>query len=186
MDSNILLTGIFIFLARICDVSVGTVRTIVTVQGRMVVAFCLGLIEITVWIYVASTVMLQLKDSPILVAFYALGFATGNVVGIFVERKLAFGLIVLRVITSKAGNTIAERLREMGQPVTVFIGEGMLGPVLELYIVCRRRDLNLILQVVLEEDESAFYITEQARDVSKILRPFAQQQTGWHAVFKKK
>jgi len=59
------------------------------------------------------------KEYPILIIFYAFGYATGNVVGILAERKLAFGLIILKVITKKAGKSMADRLREMGQPVTV-------------------------------------------------------------------
>ena len=90
-EYNIIVTGIFVFFARICDVSIGTIRTIVTVQGRTAIAFGLGLIEITIWILVVSTVITQVKEQPILIAFYAFGYATGNFIGIIVERKLAFG-----------------------------------------------------------------------------------------------
>jgi len=186
MNMNILITGLLIFLARICDVSLGTIRTIVTVQGRTGVAFVLGFLEILIWITVVSAVVHKIKELPILALFYALGFATGNVVGIMVERKIAFGFIVLRVITRDAGKTIADRLRKLGQMVTTFVGEGMFGPVTELYIVCRRRDLKWILPIVKEEDPETFYIIEQARDVSKVLRPIYQPVTGWRAIFKKK
>jgi uncharacterized protein YebE (UPF0316 family) len=91
IDLNILLTGLLIFFARICDVSIGTVRTIVTVQGRTVIAFFLAIFEIVIWITVASAVIHQIKEQPVLVLFYAFGFAKGNVVGIIFERKLAFG-----------------------------------------------------------------------------------------------
>jgi hypothetical protein len=80
---------------------------------------------------VAGTVINQIKEQPILVVFYALGYATGNVVGIKVEGKLAFGLIILRVISRTAGDQIAVTLRGFGQPVTKFEGEGMKGPVVE-------------------------------------------------------
>ena len=186
INVNILITGLLIFIARICDVSLGTIRTIVTVQGRTGIAFVLGFLEILIWITVVSTVVYKIKELPILSLFYALGFASGNAVGIMVERKIAFGFIVLRVITRNAGKTIADHLRKLGQTVTSFVGEGMHGPVSELYIVCRRRDLKWILPIVKKEDPNAFYITEQARDVSKVLRPICQPITGWRAVFKKK
>lgn len=186
MDSQIFLTGILIFFARICDVSMGTVRTIVTVHGRTAIAFFLGILEVIIWILVVSTVVTQIKDSPILILFYALGFATGNVVGIMVERKIAFGFLVLRVITAQRGDAMAQRLRAMGQPVTTFIGQGMRGPVQELYVVCRRRDLKRLLPAIKEIDPDAFYITEQARDVSKVLRPVNTPITGWRAILKKK
>jgi uncharacterized protein YebE (UPF0316 family) len=185
-DLDTWLTGTLIFLARICDVSLGTVRTIVTVQGRSVVAFFLAIFEILIWIAVVSTVVQKVGDQPILAVFYAFGFATGNILGIAVERRIALGFMVLRVFTRAAGRTMAERLRALGQPVTVFQGEGMRGPVDELYVACRRRDLKRILEIVNEEDSESFYITEMARDVRKAIRPLAMDFTGWRAVFKRK
>ena len=170
IDVNTLVTGLLIFAARIADVSLGTVRIIVTVQGRRVISFFLGICELLIWITVVSTVIHQIKDQPVLALFYAFGYATGNVVGINLERKLALGFIILRVITRTAGKSLADRIRAMGQPVTVFRGEGMQGPVDELYIACRRRDLQRILAVVKKEDPDAFYITEMARDVSNGVR----------------
>jgi uncharacterized protein YebE (UPF0316 family) len=185
-EVNTLMTGVLIFLARICDVSLGTVRTIITVQGRSVIAFFLAIFEILIWIAVVSTVVQKVADQPILAVFYALGFATGNIVGIAVERKIALGFMVLRVFTRSAGQPMTERLRAMGQPVTVFHGEGMRGPVDELYIACRRRDVGKLLEIVNAEDPEAFYITEMARDVCRSIRPLSTECGGWRSVFKRK
>ena len=178
-DPVVFMTGLAVFCARICDVSIGTVRTIVTVQGRSVLAFSLAVFEVTIWITVISTVITQVKDVPILVVFYSLGYATGNVVGIMVEKKLAFGFIILKVFSHFHGNSMAEYFRQLGQPVTVFEGEGLQGPVLELYIVCRRRDLRWMIPKVYELDSEAFYVVEQARDVSKVLKPVCTPLGGW-------
>jgi uncharacterized protein YebE (UPF0316 family) len=186
LDWDLLATGLLVFVSRVGDVSIGTIRTIMTVQGRTAVSFCLAVIEISIWITVVSTVILKVQAQPFLVIFYAFGFATGNVIGILVERKLAFGIIILRVITRSRGIPMADRLRELGQQVTLFTGEGMRGPVNELYIACRRRDLKWILPIVKSEDPDAFYITEQARDVSRVLRPVATPVGGWRASLKKK
>jgi uncharacterized protein YebE (UPF0316 family) len=185
-DPHILLTGVIIFLARICDVSIGTIRTIVTVQGRTAIAFTLAIFEISIWVTVVSAVINQIKDQPLLVVFYAFGYATGNVVGIMVERKLAFGTMILRIITRNAGSEIANHLRQKGQPVTIFHGEGMRGPVNELYIACRRRDMKWILPEVQRLDPRLFYVIEQARDMSRVLKPIATPLGGWRATDKRK
>jgi uncharacterized protein YebE (UPF0316 family) len=135
---------------------------------------------------VVSTVIHQIKDKPILALFYAFGYATGNVVGINLERRLALGFIILRVITRTAGKLLADCIRAMGQPVTIFRGEGMRGPVDELYIACRRRDLKRILAVVRKEDPAAFYITEMARDVSNGVRLPYFLLNGRRSVLKRK
>ncbi|MCB2148415.1 MAG: DUF2179 domain-containing protein [Deltaproteobacteria bacterium] len=185
-EPHILLTGVIIFLARICDVSIGTIRTIVTVQGRTAIAFTLAIFEISIWVTVVSAVINQIKDHPLLVIFYAFGYATGNVVGIMVERKLAFGTMILRIITRSAGPEIATYLRQKGQPVTIFHGEGMRGPVNELYIACRRRDLKWILPEVQRLDPRLFYVIEQARDMSRVLKPVSTALGGWRSTDKRK
>ena len=81
---------------------------------------------------------------------------------------------------------MAEKVREVGFGVTTFLGEGLSGPVTMLYVVCRRRDLQRVIQIARSVEPDAFYITEQAGSVSKIYRPFTPSPTGWRAIFKKK
>jgi uncharacterized protein YebE (UPF0316 family) len=185
LTSETILIGVFIFFARVVDVSLGTLRTISIVHGRTKVAFLVGFIEIAIWLTVISTTVQKISEAPLLGIFYALGFSTGSVVGIKLERRLALGDIVLRVISPKLGRTMAEVIRAAGFAVTTFQGEGKSGSVIELYIVCRRKDLNRVLEVVRGIEPDAFYITEPAGLVSKVFRPM-YQPTGWRAVFKRK
>jgi uncharacterized protein YebE (UPF0316 family) len=186
LDSVTLITGILVFLARVTDVTMGTVRTISIVQGRTKTAFILGFFEVSMWLVVISAVVQKIMDKPILGVFYALGFSTGSVVGIMLERRIGSGHLTLRVISAHKGKELTDNLREAGYGVTVFKGEGLSGPVSLLYIVSRRKDLIRILPMVKAIDPGAFHITEQVGDVSKVCAPFVQQPTGWRAVFKKK
>jgi len=183
---HILIYGLLIFLARVTDVSIGTIRTICIVQGRTLSAFCLAFLEISLWLIVISTVLDRIVAQPILGVFYALGFSTGNVVGIRLEKHMAFGCMILRVISTAHGKTIADKIRKNGYLVTTFQGEGKFGPVMEDYIVCRRRDLKRLLDLVQAVEPDAFYITEPAGAVSKVYRPIMQPVTGWRAALKKK
>jgi uncharacterized protein YebE (UPF0316 family) len=185
-EISTMLWGAGIFFSRIADVSAGTMRTIAIVHGRTVVAFFLGLIEISIWLVVVSAVIIQIGNEPLLGVFYALGFSTGNVVGIKLEKKLALGCVGVRIINRQNGHGMADELRDEGYRVTTFKGEGKKGPVHELYIACRRRDLTRLLLVVKNIDPEVFYVTEPAALVSKINRPFMQPATGWRSVFKKK
>lgn len=81
---------------------------------------------------------------------------------------------------------MAETLRAKGQPVTIFMGEGMRGPVAELYIASLRRDMKWILPEVKAKDPQAFYVLEAARDVSWVLKPTFAPLGGWRALSKRK
>ena len=183
-DIATILTGLMVFGARVLDVGLGTIRTITIVQGRTKIAFFLGFIEISIWLLVISTVIPRISGEPLLGLFYALGFATGNVIGIKMERRLAFGHLILRVITRH--EELADAIRETGLPVTTFSGQRMAGRGTELYIVCRRKDLKTIIGNVLAIDPEAFYLTEQAGSVNKMIRPFMSRKTGWRAIGKRK
>jgi len=183
---NIWLLGVIVFLARIVDVSLGTLRTISIVQGRTKVAFFLAFIETTVWLLVLSAVLPKVVESPVLGVFYAFGFASGNVVGILVEKRLAMGYINFRIITSKYAKEITSSLREKGFAVTNFEGEGKDGKVTEIYVATDRKHLPGLIKLVKKIEPEAFYIAEQAGIVSKIRRPTMVPATGWRAVQKKK
>ena len=103
----------------------------------------------------------HIREIPVLAIFYAFGFASGNMVGIRLERWLAFGHIIIRVISKEHFKEMADTVRKAGFAVTTFQGEGMSGPVIELYIVCRRRELRDIIRMVHSVEPGAFYITEQ-------------------------
>ncbi|MGA1869636.1 MAG: DUF2179 domain-containing protein [bacterium] len=186
-DLGTIVIGILIFLSRIIDVTLGTMRTISIVQGKMKSAFFLGFFEVSMWLIVISTVINQVTNKPVLGIFYAFGFATGNVIGILLERKLVSGNVVIRTITSLIkGEEMAQKIRKLGHAVTTFQGNGMSGPVLELYIVCNRKNVMGIITLVKEIEHDAFYIVQQAGNVSRLYRTAITPPTGWRAILKKK
>ena len=186
MDSAILLTGLFVFLARVIDVTLGTLRTLSIVNSMMKTAFVLGFIEISLWLVVISKVMAHIYESPLLGIFYSLGFATGNAVGIMIEKRIAFGHVVLRVIIPFSEKHLANRVREAGYAVTTFDGDGMKGPITELCIACQKDETGKILSIIRTTVPDPFYITEQAAGMSRLFRPTLQQTTGWRSVLKKR
>ena len=186
MDLTTLILGIIVFVARVADVTLGTVRTISIVHGRTQISFILGFIEVRLCLLVVARVLQEVSSKPILAVFYALGFSTGNVVGILLERRIAFGNTVLRIISAEQGERIAETLRAAGYAVTSFVGEGLNGAVSMLVIVFPRKELQDVLTLVKQISPEAFYITEQAGSVSKLYRPALQTGTSWRAVIKKK
>jgi uncharacterized protein YebE (UPF0316 family) len=104
-----------IFVLRICDVTLGTVRTVAIVKGRITAAAFLGFFEVLIWILAVSQVITRINESVFLALAFAGGFATGNAVGILVERKLAMGTSVVRIISTTHGTEIARAIREGGR-----------------------------------------------------------------------
>lgn len=160
MDSSVFLLGVIIFLARIIDVGVGTIRTISIINGRTVTAFFLGIIEIGTWIVIISTVIHKIDDNPLLTVFYVLGFSTGTVVGMYVEKKITLGNIAIRLFSTEKGHMIASQLRDSGLSVTVLNGENENGPVNLLYIVCPRQKMKHVMTIAKTLEPNIFHLSE--------------------------
>ncbi|MDU7904423.1 MAG: DUF5698 domain-containing protein, partial [Peptostreptococcaceae bacterium] len=114
---------LLIFLAKCSDVTLATIRTIFVVKGKKKLAFCIGFLEILIYLFAMDKVLGDMGDI-VKVMSYALGFATGNVVGITLEEKLAIGLITAQVFTGEDVDQFAEYLRQHGFGVTVIEGRG--------------------------------------------------------------
>jgi len=70
--------------------------------------------------------------------------------------------------------------------VTTFEGVGLSGPITEVLIVCKRRELPSILDTVGRVAPKAFYVTHAAGAVARAQNPGVRNPTGWRAVLKKK
>jgi uncharacterized protein YebE (UPF0316 family) len=131
--------AVCIFLLRISDVSLGTVRTLLVVQGRLTISVLIGFLEVLIWLTAVSQVIVRLRESPVLLLAYAAGVAVGNACGIVLERRLGIGQCVVRMIVAREGDAIAARLREMGHMLTSFVGQGLDGPRTLMFTACSRR-----------------------------------------------
>jgi uncharacterized protein YebE (UPF0316 family) len=153
--------ALLIFCLRVCDVSLGTLRTLSVVQGRTALAVGLGFTEVLLWVVAVSQVIARVGTEPLLALAYAGGFATGNAAGIWLERKLAFGHVVVRIF-SPVGHAIAPALRAAGHVLTTFAGEGRDGPVTLLYVTTSRENAREIIDTALAHDPEAFYSVERS------------------------
>ncbi|MEX1311842.1 MAG: DUF5698 domain-containing protein [Candidatus Sulfomarinibacteraceae bacterium] len=180
---------LLIFGLRVCDVTLGTVRTVAIVKGYLSAAVVLGFFEVLIWILAVSQVIVRINESIFLGIAFAGGFAAGNAVGILVERHLAMGTSVVRILSADHGRTIAEVIRRDGHDVSIFDGDGEAGPITLVYAVAPRRKTKRMLQLARSIDPDLLYVSEPAHEsfggVSTRLRP-VPHATGWRAVFKKK
>lgn len=186
MDFNVIVTGIVIFFARIVDVSVGTIRILSIVQGRIKTAFFLGFMEVSIWLWVISSVMEKIKESPVIAVFYALGYASGNVAGIKIEQWLSMGNGLLRIICFSKGREIIEKIKSIGYRVIVFNGMENDRPVMEIEIPCRRSEIEILVKLAREFEPDLYFVTESIGLEPKKKLPVMIPATGWRAIFKRK
>src|SRR5512140_3499066 len=145
------LGALTIFGLRIADMSMDTLRMLFVVRGRKGIAWTLGFCQSIIYVIAISRVLSNLSN-PLTVLGYAAGFATGNVLGMLVEERLAVGHIQLQIVTRRHGVAMAKALREGGYGVTEISARGRDGTVRLLTASVLRRDLAKAQQIVHETD----------------------------------
>ena len=156
------LAGLTIFLLRVCDMSMDTLRMLFVVRGRKAIAWGLGFFQSVIFV-VAITSVLSHMNNPLNVVGYAAGFATGNVVGMWIEEWLAIGHVKISIVSQHLGAALSQALRQAGFGVTEIPARGKDGMVSMLSVSVQRKDVSKVEIIVHEEDAEAFVISEDVR-----------------------
>jgi uncharacterized protein YebE (UPF0316 family) len=157
---------LLIFMARICDVSIGTMRIIFVSKGKRNIAPVLGFFEVLIWITAISKIMQNL-DNYINYIAYAAGFATGNYVGMIIEEKLAMGIQMIRVFAHEKGPELVQLLNLSGYGATVVEANGAREKVHLIYTIVQRNKLGDVLEVINGFNPKAFYTIEDVKAVNE-------------------
>lgn len=159
---ELFLSTLAIFALRLVDVSIASVRIITLMRGRIGLASLLGFFESGVWVTAAAIVFTNL-DNPLRMVGFAAGFAVGTLLGGNIERWLAMGTSLVRVVTQVEGDNpprVAAALREAGYPVTVLNAEGRDGEVRLTLAVMPRKKVKHALGIVASVNPKAFTTVE--------------------------
>jgi uncharacterized protein YebE (UPF0316 family) len=173
LDSGIftwIVLPLLIFIARICDVSLGTIRVIFVSRGYRHLAPVLGFFEISIWLFAIGQIMRDINDISIYLA-YAAGFATGTFAGITLEEKLSLGTVLVRVITRPDCTGLIEALKGSGYGLTTHSADGAQGPVTIVFTVVKRQDLSHVVEIIEQFNPHAFYSVEDVRHASEGVFP---------------
>lgn len=158
-----ILLALLIFVARVFDVSLGTLRHAMIVRSKRAITFFIAFFESLVWVFAVSKVLTNLTD-PLMALAYALGFASGTFVGITLESFLKIGDQVVKVFSVK-GMEVAAKLRSEGFRVTEFIGQGRDSEVVLLFVQVRRREAKKVLKSARVIDNHCFLVVEDIKYV---------------------
>lgn len=164
---------IIIFFGRIVDVSLGTLRIIFVSKGERLKAPIIGFFEILIWVVIISQVFSRANDMVTYLS-YAAGYAAGNYVGILIEKRIAFGVILCRVYTNKSGSKLLKLFTLNGFGATMTHGTGSVNEVDIIETILERKHLKRVSKIVLEFDKDAFYVIEDIRTRSRGVFPKSQ------------
>ncbi|MFO7575319.1 MAG: DUF2179 domain-containing protein [Bacteroidales bacterium] len=163
---DLVILPLAIFLARIADVSLGTLRIIFVSKGMKRIAPLIGFVEVLIWIIAISKIMQNLDNWLCYIA-YAGGFAAGTYIGMIIEEKLAIGHEMVRVITKRDANELVDKLKDEGYGVTSVDAQGVDGDVGVIYIIVKRSMIRKVMDYINHYNPRALYTIESIKFVNK-------------------
>lgn len=162
---ELIFSAAIIFLLRLADQSLGTMRALLVAKNKPIYAALIGLVESAIWIVAISQVIKDIDD-PLLIGAYAAGFAAGTILGSYIERIVGLGNVVVRVFSSAKSPSVAENLRAEGYGVTIIDGKGKDGPVKIYLCIIPRRKLKSVLNMIEKINPNAYITTDMANPTS--------------------
>lgn len=159
---SFLILPLLIFLARICDVSINTIRIIYMLGGRRLTATLLGFFEAFIWLLVIREIFKHLDNWLCYVAYPA-GFACGIFVGMIIEEKIAYGKVIVRIITRKDVTELIQYFNTQHFRFTKVNAEGPDGNETLVFTVLERERLDDLLNKLKELIPTAFYTIEKVK-----------------------
>lgn len=157
----VVLPGI-IFLARLTDVTLGTLRILFISRSLRYTAPIVGFFESLIWLFAISQIVQNLNNAACYLAF-ASGFASGSYVGIYLESKLAMGMVCVRAVTPDDATELIQYLREQQFGVTSVSAMGVSGQVRLIWSVIKRKEMPQFMEIVKTYNPKAFISVEDVR-----------------------
>jgi uncharacterized protein YebE (UPF0316 family) len=155
-----------IFISRIIDVSLGTIRIIMVSKGRKELAMLIGFFEITIWLLISAQVIRSL-DNIVFVLAYAGGFSAGNYIGVMIDEKIALGKLSVRLIIKSDPTELIHELKSEGYGVTYFKATGAKGKAYVIYSIIHRKKLEHFYEIVHNYKPKAFISVEETKTVKE-------------------
>jgi len=149
-STNVWLIAFGIFTLRVFNMALDTVRMLTVMRGMRTLTWILGVLQTALFILAFGSVINDL-DNLLNIAAYATGFATGNVIGMMIEKRLAFGYINITIISS------------------LLPARGKDGTVEILECSVQRKLAQEVQDITLEIDPEAFITS---RDIQRVWRGY--------------
>jgi uncharacterized protein YebE (UPF0316 family) len=168
-----LILPLLIFLARVTDVSIGTIRLIFISRGLKYLAPVVGFFEVLIWLIAIGQIMKNLSN-PVCYIAYAGGFSMGNFVGMCIAEKLSLGVVLIRVVTKKDATKLVEYLKSADYGVTCVDGHGTDAQVKVVFTIVPKREVKRVVNLIKKFNPQAFYSIEEVGFVEKGIFPARQ------------
>ncbi|MGM5481101.1 MAG: DUF2179 domain-containing protein [Nanobdellota archaeon] len=166
MDIYMIIMPIIILIARILEMTLGTMRVGMVAKGFKNIAPMIGFIEMIIWAFVARKIMGDLGNAVWIIA-YAAGFGLGTYIGMTLSEKISLGKVLIRAITKTSPAALQKELKEKGFGSTVVDSAGSKSKSTIIFTIVQSKKIKEVVNIILKHNPRAFYTIEEVRQVNE-------------------
>ena len=155
-----LLLPLLIFLARVADVSLGTMRLVYLSKGYKRITSTVAFFEVLIWI-IAIGQIIQNLSNPICYIAYAAGFAAGNFIGMHLTEKMSLGIVLIRILSRTNTEPMIKTLKENEFGLTTVDANGAYGPIKVIFTIVQRSRAKTAIKIIKDHNPNAFYTIDE-------------------------
>ena len=181
---NWVIMPLLIFIARIIDISLGTIRVIMITKGLKNYAPLIGFFEVLIWLVVVRQIMTSMNNFVWVIA-YAAGFAAGTYVGMFISERIKMGHVLFRIITRKDASKLLEGLKEKKYRYTLSHGTDEDEEANIVFTIVPNKQIPEVAEIIKEHYPLAFYTIEDVRKVKHGVQEKHHPAFNWYFPFKR-
>ena len=157
---------VLIFVSRIADQTLGTIRIIFVSKGMKYLAPILGFFEVILWLIIMRQIFQNLNNALYYIS-YAAGFGMGNYIGMLIEEKMAMGVALIRIIPQKDSSLLLSHLKKSNFRHTSIKGYGSEGPVDIIFSIIKRKHVGEFTRLIKQFNPKAFFTIEDVKFVNE-------------------
>ncbi|MBP3461260.1 MAG: hypothetical protein J6K21_02475 [Bacilli bacterium] len=149
-----------IFISKVIELCLSTLRLIVVANGKKLFGAILQLIIALVWVLVTGIVVTNITSDPIKIIFFALGSLVGSYIGSILEEKIALGDILINCISSN--ENLNDYIKNLGYNTNNIKSDN---ENIILFIIPRKNKKNVINKIK-NFDNNCLILSEKVKNFS--------------------
>ena len=158
------ITYFLIFMAKVIENTLGTLRLIIVANGKKVFGAILQGIIAIIWAISAGIVIVDVNKDILKIIFFALGSLVGSYIGSLMEEKIALGSsIITSIINEKDALLIIRALRKKRYVVSTINIDNKKRTIA---IMVHRKRIKNVSNIIKKIDNNAVIIAQSINPIS--------------------
>lgn len=163
---NIVFLCLAVFCARIVDTSLATVRTVMVVKDRTMLAFVFAFFEVFVWFMIVREALTSVDNVLLLAIAYSAGYACGVLVGMYITDRFIVSNVSVNIVVKQKKEVVDALINHnFAVSVSRIKGKDLISNKYMIFVATTSKRIDELKSIITEIDDHAFIVVSENKSV---------------------